>query len=234
MHPSRPPSTQALPTFHLPHVLVSPAPPLTDPEARPHPRPCSVGLSWAPLPSGQGLSEGHHWRGGADRGWVRAWGSPTTARAPRARWTPGRVAPAQHLCKAAKACTPLPSPRSSRPCCAPGPQPLYPATPQSWPGLGSHLDLRRPCSPAQADPQELRAGPCPVLLASHSSLPALFICTARRQKAIALSHSCSPVGSDSCRRPTAGTSLAINCLVSLRLYSEGLADRELECHPLHP
>lgn len=79
-----------------------------------------------------------------------------------------------------------------------------------------------PCPLAQADPQELAAASCPGLLVPHSSLPALFICTARRQKAIALSHSCSPVGSDSCRRPTAGTNPAVNLLVSLCLYSKGM------------
>ena len=79
-----------------------------------------------------------------------------------------------------------------------------------------------PCPLAQADPQELGAASCPGLLAPHASLPALFICTARRQKAIALSHSCSPAGSDSCRRPTAGTSPAVNLLVSLCLYSKGM------------
>ena len=147
------------------------------------------------------------------------------ARAGQAGGTQGWVDPRQggpwalHLCKAAQASAHLPQTSLTHPM-------------QSWPQPGSWV----PQPLAQADPQELGAASCPRLLAPHSSLPALFICTARRQKAIALSHSCSPVGSDSCRRPTAGTNPAVNLLVSLCLYSKGMCSFRLRIQhsPLHP
>lgn len=137
---------------------------------------------------------------------------------PRAGWIL-----AQHLCRASKASTHLPL----TPLCPSGPhghQPLFfgsarSRSPVPVPTLPSAQVC--PCSPLPR-PALGSWEPSPALH-SWSSIQTflLFICTARRQKAIPVSHPlCSAVGSDSCRRPMAGTQPAVNLLVSLCLDSK--------------